>query len=182
MKKPIKIVALFLSLLLVLPIIACDQAEEPETPSYNTVTFQNPIIMAKLYGISGKATGKKGDTVFAVRNGEQIIRQYNPIVGNPKTEAQVDNRAKLKLLSQLAAVCAPVLAISRKGAVSPRNIFTSINFPSVNAEQGVADIKLENLQITNSHVGMADFNIVREAGQPLAVALDTDNTNNYSHD
>lgn len=136
--------------------------------------------MAKLYGLSGKATGKKGDTVFAVRNGEQIIRQYNPIVSNPKTVAQTDNRAKLKLLSQLAAVVSPVIAISRRGAVSPRNRFTSVNYPSVSAAQGVADIKLENLQITDSHVGMADFHVAREAGHPLAVALDSNAAASFS--
>ena len=53
--------------------------------------------MAKMYGFSGKVTGKKGDAVFAVRNGEQIIRQYNPIVANPSTQKQVDARAALKL-------------------------------------------------------------------------------------
>ena len=44
----------------------------------------------------------------------------------------------------------------------------------------VADIKLEDLQITDSHVGMADFNVSREAGQPLAVRLDTNASGSFT--
>ena len=53
----------------------------------------------KLNGIVGKGTGKLGASVFAISGGEQIVRQYNPVVSNPNTDAQVAQRAKLKLMS-----------------------------------------------------------------------------------
>lgn len=57
----------------------------------------------KLYGMAGKGTGRVGSMVYAVRKGEQIVRQYNPNVANPNTRPQVEQRAKFKLLSQLTA-------------------------------------------------------------------------------
>ena len=77
----------------------------------------------KLNGFVGKGTGKLGSSVFAVSGGEQIVRQYNPNVSNPNTDAQVAQRAKFKLMSQLAAVLAPGLAFKKDSLVSPRNKF-----------------------------------------------------------
>lgn len=107
--------------------------------------------MARIYGLSGRITGRKGDAVFAVRGGEQIVRQYNPIVANPKTEAQVENRAKLKLCSQLGAILAPVLAIPSVGAKSGRNQLSSLIYPKVNYQGGIAKVSLDEIPLTNSH-------------------------------
>lgn len=126
--------------------------------------------MAKLYGISGKATGRKGDTVFTVRNGEQIIRQYNPIVSNPNTPAQVDCRAKLKLMSQLGAVLGSNIAIARQGTVSPRNLFTKVNIVNVDVESGDAKIDLAGLQLTKSAVGMTAVSVSRSGSTAIAAA------------
>lgn len=126
--------------------------------------------MAKLYGISGKATGKKGDTVFSVRNGQQILRQYNPIVSNPNTPAQVETRSKLKLLSQIGAVLSAQIAIARVGAVSPRNTFTSINFPNVEVSGDEARIHMEMIQLTKSAVGFAEVNAVRDGANAINVS------------
>ena len=99
-------------------------------------------------------TGKLADTVMSVRNGEQIARKYQPVVFNPSTPAQVAQRAKLKLMSQLSAVMAPAIAIPRKGSVSSRNLFTKKNFGLVTYNNNEAAITLENVQLTNSVVGM----------------------------
>lgn len=107
--------------------------------------------MARIYGLSGRITGRKGDAVFAVRGGEQIVRQYNPIVANPKTEAQVENRAKMKLCSQLGAILAPVLAIPSEGAKSGRNLLSSMIYPKVNYQSGTAKVDLNQIPLTNSH-------------------------------
>lgn len=98
-------------------------------------------------------TGKLADTVMAVRNGEQLARKYQPVVFNPSTAAQVAQRAKLKLLSQLSAVVGSYIAMPRKGNVSARNLFTKVNFPSVSysAADG-ATIGLEGLKLTSSSV------------------------------
>lgn len=58
--------------------------------------------MAKIYGINGKLTGKVGNTVFAIDGGIQVARQYNPIVANPRTEAQQSQRLKVNLAGQLS--------------------------------------------------------------------------------
>lgn len=58
--------------------------------------------MAKIYGINGKITGKVGNTVFAVDGGTQVARQYNPIVANPRTEAQQVQRLKVDFAGQMS--------------------------------------------------------------------------------
>ncbi len=58
--------------------------------------------MAKIYGINGKITGKIGNTVFAIDGGIQVARQYNPIVANPRTEGQQNQRLKVNLAGQMS--------------------------------------------------------------------------------
>jgi hypothetical protein len=130
--------------------------------------------MAKLYGLSGKVTGKKGDMVFSVRNGEQIIRQYNPIISNPRTEGQVNARIKMKLMSQLSAIFAPAIAIVREGAKSARNIFSSINYPLIEVVESRGKIALDKLQITKSSRAMFGFTATRNGSTNIQCALSED--------
>lgn len=117
--------------------------------------------MAKIYGINGVITGKLGAAVYAVRNGEQISRQYQPIVSNPSTEAQVKARAKLKLMSQLSAVMASVIAIPRMGAVSSRNLFVKLNYANVSFATNAATINLMGVKLTKSVVSMPAISLDR---------------------
>lgn len=57
--------------------------------------------MAKYYNNKIK-TGRVAGSVFAVRNGEVIERAYNPIVANPRTDAQLLQRAKMNLAGQIS--------------------------------------------------------------------------------
>lgn len=116
--------------------------------------------MAKFYGSAVK-TGKLGGSVFAIRNGEVIERQYQPVVSNPSTQNQVAARAKLKLMSQLSAVLAPVIAIPRLGAVSSRNRFVSINYPTAKFVNNQADVNMLDIKLTKSVVGMPGISAVR---------------------
>lgn len=102
----------------------------------------------------GKTTGKVGGLVYATSGGEQIIREYNPNVANPSTQAQVDQRARMKLMSQLSAALSPVLAMKKDGLVSKRNKFTQMNFPASYALNGVAQITYENVQITEGNTSL----------------------------
>lgn len=104
----------------------------------------------KLKGIFGKGTGKVGSSVFAVSGGEQIVREYNPKVSNPQTNAQVEQRAKFKLLSQIAAALASIIAFSKKGLISARNQFVSANFGAVDYSNGKASIPVTDLTLTGS--------------------------------
>lgn len=126
--------------------------------------------MAKIYGLFGSMTGKLADTVMSVRNGEQLARKYQPMVYNPSTPAQVAQRAKLKLLSQLSAVMAPVIAIPRQGSVSSRNLFTKVNFGLTTYADNSADISLAGVQLTKSSVGFSEVAATRD-GAVVSVQL-----------
>lgn len=110
--------------------------------------------MAKINPIFGKFQGKLGGTVFAIRNGEQILREYNPSPLNPSTVSQIEARAKLKLMSQVSAVMAPVIAIRRQGPVSSRNMFVKTNYPLATYADNTASIMLTGIQLTKSVVAL----------------------------
>lgn len=61
--------------------------------------------MAKIYGMNGVATGRRGNDVFAVTNGTQIVRQYQPIVANPRTDAQLRQRARMNTAGRFSHLC-----------------------------------------------------------------------------
>lgn len=126
--------------------------------------------MAKIYGLFGAMTGKLADSVMVVRNGEQIVRKYQPIVYNPSTQAQVAARAKMKLLSQLSAVLGPAIAIRREGAVTARNSFTKINYGTAAYTGTQAEINLAAVRITKSAVGAPHLSASRDADGITAIS------------
>lgn len=107
--------------------------------------------MAKIQGLTGKMSGKMGSVVFRVRQGEQIVTQYNPIVKNPNTEAQSTQRVAFKLMSQVAAAMASAIINrpARQGQ-SARNRFVQQNFPLVSADAQNAKVEIDRLQLTSS--------------------------------
>lgn len=112
--------------------------------------------MAKMYGLFGSIKGKVADVVMSVRNGNQIVRKYQPMVYNPSTQGQVAARAKLKLISQLSAAMGSVIAIPRLGIVSARNQFTKVNYPAVTfndtSDPQTAEVNLSDIKLTKSLV------------------------------
>ena len=112
--------------------------------------------------------------MYAVRNGQQIAREYQPYVSNPSTPLQVQNRAKLKLLSQLSASISEVIAIQRRGAVSPRNLFTSANYKYASANSAQAEIAIADVQLTDSAVALSSISATRVANTGINVALAED--------
>lgn len=116
--------------------------------------------MATMQGITGGLSGKMGSAVFRQRGGQTIASQYQPIVKNPNSEGQQIQRAKFKLMSQLAAIMSSgfgTMAVTKRksaGQPSQRNMFTKLNFPLVDVtteETGVvAKIPMEQLQLTSS--------------------------------
>lgn len=120
--------------------------------------------MGKVTSLYGKTTGKIGSIVFSTSGGETIAREYNPHVANPNTQAQVDQRAKMKLMSQLSASLAPVIAMTKEGLVSKRNKFVKRNFDACYALGGVAQITYENLQITEGNAALPALHIQTALG------------------
>lgn len=110
--------------------------------------------MAKQTSLFGKISGKLGAVVFSTSGGETISREYNPHVSNPSTPLQVNQRARMKLMSQLSACLAPVIAMRKDGLVSARNRFVKRNFNYSYAAEGVAQVSYENVQLTSGNVGL----------------------------
>lgn len=110
--------------------------------------------MAIQTSLFGKINGKIGSVVFSTSGGSIVAREYNPNVANPNTMAQINQRARMKLMSQLSASLSPVLAMTKDGLVSKRNKFTKLNFPASYALNGVAQITYENVQITEGNTSL----------------------------
>lgn len=128
--------------------------------------------MGKINSIIGKVTGKVGGIVFSSTGGQVIAREYNPNVSNPSTTSQVNQRAKLKLMSQIAAALAPVIVIPKEGLKSSRNLFIKKNFSAVDAVTGVAQVTYENLQITAGNAALPAIHILRSQQSGVQVYLE----------
>ena len=105
----------------------------------------------KLQGFL-KGVGKIENIVVSQMGGVSIARAYQPNVSNPKTDKQVDQRARLKLASQIAAAMSPVIAIPKNGLVSSRNAFIRKNMDLITALQGTAQMMFAKIQLTNGSV------------------------------
>lgn len=105
----------------------------------------------KLQGFL-KGVGKIENIVVSQMGGVSIARAYQPNVKNPKTDKQVDQRARLKLASQIAASMSPVIAIPKNGLVSARNEFIKKNMDLITAMQGTAQMMFAKIQLTNGSV------------------------------
>ena len=105
----------------------------------------------KLQGFL-KGVGKIENIVVSQTGGVTIARAYQPNVSNPKTEKQVDQRARLKLASQIAASMSPVIAVPKNGLVSARNEFIKKNMHLITALQGTAQMEIAKIQLTNGSV------------------------------
>lgn len=129
--------------------------------------------------MQGKARGKVGSIVYAISAGQQIAREYQPVVANPSTTPQVENRSKLKLMSQLAAAYKGSIAIRKDGLKSARNQFISQNYDKVSIVGTAANVNLNRVQLTKSNVGMGGFNADRSSGTKIAVALNENMAANF---
>ena len=132
--------------------------------------------MGKVTSLYGKTTGKIGSIVFATSGGETIAREYNPHVANPNTMAQVNQRARMKLMSQLSAALSPVLVMQKEGLVSKRNKFTSKNFDACYALNGEAQITYENVQITEGNTALPALlaeGVIQNSEMQIAVGCTT---------
>lgn len=118
----------------------------------------------KLNGILGTGSGKLGTSVFTTVKGTQIVRQHQPVVTNPSTKLQVAQRSRFKLVSQIAASMADVIAIPRIGLTSSRNLFIKKNMPVVRGNVEGAQVSYEKLQLTNGTAALPDIVATRAGG------------------
>lgn len=125
----------------------------------------------KVHSIDGKQVGKLGGRVYYVNHGVQISREYNPEPTNPNTAAQVNQRSRFKLASQISAALEPVIAFPRKGLLSPRNQFVKVNMPYFYADLDGASVTYENLQIARGTGGLPGLRLMRLAGAIFTCSL-----------
>ena len=144
-------------------ICRVNAGQDPAKVSLNTNK-----TMATMQGITGKLSGKMGSAVFRVRNGAQVVTQYNPIVKNPDSAGQQEARAKFKLLSQLGAIMESgfgTMAVTKragKSAPTQRNAFMQINYPLVAVDMSAdvperAKIQMDKVQLTSSARPLGDI-------------------------
>lgn len=129
----------------------------------------------KLNGIFGTGSGKVGNAVFATSAGQQIVRPYQSKVTNPNTDAQIAQRAKFKLLSQLAAAMAPVIVIPKSGLVSARNRFVKKNLPLATYADDKASIELAAIQLTDSNASLPNL-LVSSTGEAGIINVELDSS------
>ena len=60
------------------------------------------VSIIQFTGRVGSAVGSKG------KGGKVLLRQYQPSVANPRTDAQMSQRAKIKLAAQVAGMLGEV--------------------------------------------------------------------------
>lgn len=125
----------------------------------------------KKYSANGKGTGKLGGSVFVINHGVQIEREYNGEVSNPSTPAQVGQRARFKLASQVSAALENVIVIPRKGIQSPRNRFVQKNMPFFYGDAEGAQVTYENLQLTLGAVGIPGIKVERIEANKMTLCL-----------
>ena len=131
--------------------------------------------MAKINPLFGKGTGKVGAFLLQVNSGVQILKEKPVKVANPNTDAQAEQRAKLKLMSQLAADLAQTIGFQKKGLVSARNQFISANIGKCTFENNEAEIDYNILDLTGGSASLPNIvarktgNIELAAGAPANV-------------
>lgn len=127
----------------------------------------------KLQGFL-RGTGKVENLVVSQTAGVSIARAYQPNVSNPKTEKQVDQRARLKLASQIAAAMSPVIAIPKNGLVSARNAFIKKNMDLITAMQGTAQMMFAKIQLTNGSIPLPALKVTYQTDGTIGFGLVSD--------
>lgn len=127
----------------------------------------------KLQGFVGTGSGKMGASVFSVRNGQQIVRQYQGNVLNPKTTGQIEQRAMLKLSSQVAAALGKELRGFRnlKPGQSFRNAFVKTLFNdgalSYDSTNNKATMNTSSIKLTDSNLAFGSVGAVSVEGNAI---------------
>lgn len=130
-------------------------------------------------GVFGKGSGKVGSSVWSVSHGTQVIRQHTTKVANPVSTSQTEARAKLSLISQISAAMASVIAIPRRGNVSPRNRFTQLNAQLLRATGTEAQLPYEQIQLTDGNTIFPNIFTSRSDGN-LSIQLDVPATSDIA--
>lgn len=75
--------------------------------------------MARIYGLNGVLRGRQGNNVFSVLNGTQVVKSYQPVVANPRSIGQREQRAKFALAGKFSSATPTDALIGMRGG-NPR--------------------------------------------------------------
>lgn len=124
--------------------------------------------MGKVVGLVGSASGKIGNIVYAVTNGIQTARVYQPIISNPKTALQNAQRAKGNLAGRISSFT-PRTALMGLGPNNRtrRGEFLKILLKNATVEQ-TADVF--RAKIAQEQVAFSKGSVPLSVIQPSAIA------------
>lgn len=130
--------------------------------------------MARIISQLGKVAGAVSAVIASSYGGAVILRSRNPKKKQVNSVAQMESRAKLKLLGQIAAELAPVIVIPHTDNVSSRNLFIKKNYNLAYCNEDSAQLTYENLQITGGMAGLPPIFVQREPSKGVQVRLAED--------
>lgn len=132
-------------------------------PRQSFSNIKNTNIMGKSTNGLGVFRGKVGSVVFQANKGDttssQIVRAYQPIVANPRTDGQLAQRAKMTLAGQLSSICpSDVLSAFKMNKRQNRGKFVSniINASTTNRVSGNYIANVDAASIKFSDGGFAN--------------------------
>lgn len=105
------------------------------------------------YGkVGGLITYKVGDNVY--------FRALQAHVHNPRTQAQTEHRAKIKLCSQISAIFRHFIAIFPSSGKSSRALFQRYLFQNIDFNEGQAEKSLRTIDLTHTITNLPSINFV----------------------
>lgn len=124
----------------------------------SVVVAEHPFLILKTmadeiikYGkVGGLITYKVGDNVY--------FRALQAHVHNPRTEAQTEQRAKIKLCSQLSAIFRHFIAIFPSSGKSSRALFQRYLFQNIDFNEGQAEKSLRTIDLSHTITNLPSIN------------------------
>ena len=113
-------------------------------------------------GYLGGFSGRLGPAVGYMWNGKWCVRSHQPMVRNPRTEAQVAHRELFKQEVQLAAkmrwaVTTTLTALAREAGMTSYNLFVKVNQQAFSAEDGVLRVDYSRLRLSMGDVAPVEL-------------------------
>lgn len=129
-----------------------------------------PFLIHPTMALEPIHTGKKGGIITYYVGDTILAREYNPHPADPKTQKQVAQRAKIKLLSQIAALFRFIIAIFPTSEKSARSLFQALNWEWLFFDRGQAQIYLEDIDLTGTYTYITDisYHVRYVSGLPRA--------------
>ena len=119
--------------------------------------------MAKQSGsYLGGFSGRLGPAVGYMWNGKWCLRAHNPMVRNPRTEAQVEHREVFKQEVQLAASMRPAIVksmtgLAREAGMTSYNLFVKVNQPAFSVVEGRLQVDYSALRLSMGDVPQVEL-------------------------